>query len=213
MLLEKITVQGFCTKTETLLLPCLKKCDCKIIEFLNSCVNHPCIVVDYCKFYQQYKGKIAQCWAHIMRYLKAQETIYNVPEAKKIADLTWEIKKKRDADISSITELDIENYENEVTSLCDLFIDRYEKLDKIGKDYYKDGKNLFKRMKKLIKQHSAFLTDINIDFTNNEAERCFRMIKSKQNISCQFRNMKNVEAFLNIRSYIQTCKKRKINLN
>jgi hypothetical protein len=68
-------------------------------------------------------------------------------------------------------------------------------------------------MIKHIEQHVAFLTDLNIDFTNNDAERSFRMIKSKLNVSCVFKNINNVEAFLMARSYIQTCKKRKIDLN
>jgi hypothetical protein len=61
MIGANLTVQGFSTKTETLLIPSKKKCDSGIIEFFKSCKYHPVLIVDYCKFYQRYEGKIAQC--------------------------------------------------------------------------------------------------------------------------------------------------------
>lgn len=53
----------------------------------------------------------------------------------------------------------------------------------------------------------AFLFDLSIPFTNNEAERAIRMFKVKSKVSGGFRTKAGADAFCRLRSYTQTCQK------
>jgi transposase len=68
----------------------------------------------------------------------------------------------------------------------------------------REGWNLASRLRRHEDQVLRLLTDTRIPFTNNEAERSFRMCKLHDKISGHFRNQENAEAFLAVRSYLQT---------
>ncbi len=57
----------------------------------------------------------------------------------------------------------------------------------------------------------AFLFDLSIPFTNNEAERGVRMLKVKGKISGCFRTLVGATVFCRLRSYLQTCGKQGLN--
>ena len=56
-----------------------------------------------------------------------------------------------------------------------------------------------------------FAEDADVSFTNNRAERDFRMAKVKQKVSACFRTDKLAHAYCRITSYIQTMANKGVN--
>ncbi len=71
----------------------------------------------------------------------------------------------------------------------------------------KKANALINRLKKRKDNYLAFLSNTEVPFTNNQAERDIRMIKVKQKISGGFRKLENAKQFLAIRGSISTMKK------
>ena len=68
-------------------------------------------------------------------------------------------------------------------------------------------RNLIDRLIDHREGYLAFLFDLSIPFTNNEAERAIRMLKVKSKVSGGFRTKSGADAFCRLRSYTQTCQK------
>ena len=67
------------------------------------------------------------------------------------------------------------------------------------------ARNLLERLAEYEDDTLRFMTDINIGYTNNEAERSIRMTKVKEKISGVYRSHDGAHAYCAVRSYILTC--------
>jgi hypothetical protein len=74
------------------------------------------------------------------------------------------------------------------------------------------GHNLLLRLVNFQGDVLRFLTEPDVPFTNNQAERDLRMMKCKQKISGGFRSFPSAVSFANIRSFLSTASKHGLNL-
>ena len=80
-------------------------------------------------------------------------------------------------------------------------------LDRRGQTPRRVGHNLLRRLDARRDDVLRFLTDPEVPFTNNLAERDARMMKLRQKISGCFRSMQGAQDFAAIRSFTSTAKK------
>lgn len=144
-----------------------------------------------------------ECNAHLIRDLTKVEEEHNHTWSSKLIELLCNAN---------------DNYEA-VSNNFDEFDRKFDELIEEGLSYYskyefkKDNSEqvLLKRLVKYKENYTMFLKDLDIPFTNNLAERSLRMCKSKMKISGQFKNINYAKYYANIRSYIETCIRFKVN--
>lgn len=153
------------------------------------------IVHDHDKTYYNYGSDHQECMVHILRYLK--DSIENEP------NLTWNSEMH-----SLIQEMihEVNISENKIVSpeKAEEFSRRYDEIvmkaeneyaDEPPGDYYRDGYNLYRRMKKYKHNHLLFLENPNVDADNNLSERKARIIKGKCNQAISLRSFEHLEDY------------------
>jgi len=178
------------------------------------------IVHDHWKPYYTMTGVLhALCNAHHLRELKALVEIEKEEWARKMQSLL-----RRACHAVNLAK---EHRVRLKPPLIDLFQKSYERILKEGIAFHetqppleragecrrrgrkrqRTGHNLLLRLSTRKEDVLRFLTDPDVPFTNNQAERDGRMMKVKQKISGGFRSEEGANTFVILRSVISTAKK------
>jgi len=172
-------------------------------------------VHDHLKAYFKYSCEHALCNSHHLRELKFVHEDEKEPWAGEMRDL---LRASNDLD---------NNLQEERTT-----IDRkYEEIIQQGKAFHaglpefqqrkpgtrgkpkqRPSKNLLDRLDEYRTEVLRFVSDPQVPFTNNQAERDLRMFKLKQKISGCFRTTKGARIFCRIKGFISTVRKRRRNV-
>jgi transposase len=83
---------------------------------------------------------------------------------------------------------------------------------KNGKFKNSKGRNLLNRLRDNQNGIIDFAFDIDIPFTNNQAERDIRCLKTKQKVAMSFRTLMGAKHFARIQSFISSVRKHEINV-
>jgi transposase len=178
------------------------------------------VVHDRWASYWKYDVKHGICGAHLLRDLNW--VIENYPEQ------VWTPAfKKFLLEMKEVKEKEIEKgHENLSRYYLKKFDRQYDEIialaygenpppiyDEIKPGRKKKGKvlSLIEALDKLREAVCLFMKNFDVPFDNNQAERDFRMVKTKTKVSGGFRNKKGAEDYATIMSYVGTAKKQKIN--
>ena len=182
----------------------------KMLEGYDHILCH-----DYFKPYYHLQSCLhTQCNAHIERYLKAGIEFDDNEACKEILEiLRTSLKKKKELISQGKYKMDDDQIEDIKTKMIDIMekeMERYriknpdiKEKSKYEADYIK----LFRRMIERIEEHLLFLRDFDVPYTNNEAEKVCRVVKTKKNISYQFKSNEGADAYASIMSIIMTARK------
>jgi len=152
------------------------------------------LVHDHDKTFYNYAGAHQECLAHVQRYLKS--SMENEPALnwnKQMRELIREMIHYRNA-LCPDSEPDLEkirDYEARYIAILDIAKREYEY--EPPRKYFKDGYNLYVRLREFKDSHLLFLGNSRIPATNNLCERLLRILKRKQKQAMTFRSFESLE--------------------
>ena len=152
------------------------------------------LVHDHDVTFYKYGTGHQECLAHVLRYLK--DSMDNEKDRswnRQMHSLIQEMIHYRNG-LSESEEPDpqtVSEFEERYKTILSIAGDEYD-YEPHGK-YYRDGYNLYKRMKKYKKDHLLFLHNKNVPATNNEAERLLRKYKRNQAQAVSFRSPSSID--------------------
>lgn len=165
------------------------------------------------KYYKFELGKHGECNIHVIRYLIGIEDLTKHEWAKKMIDLLLEMLEHKEIDIANqITSMNaqaLHKYSNrydEIISLAKAEVGTLSEKSPIKKDEF----NLMSRLEKYKENHLLFAYDYTVPFTNNEAEKSFRWVKTQQKVSGCHRSYHGAQVTVRLMSFILTLRKRQI---
>lgn len=86
------------------------------------------------------------------------------------------------------------------------------KQGKRGKPKNSKGRNLLNRLLKHQNEWLAFAFEQNVPFTNNQAERDIRCLKTKQKVATNFQTLKGTQHYARIQAFTSTLRKHSMNV-
>ncbi|MCP4991683.1 MAG: IS66 family transposase [Colwellia sp.] len=176
------------------------------------------LIHDFWKPYLNYDCNHSLCNTHHLRELKFLYEQHNQSWASDMSKLLNDMHSFAEKKINKSSQLTsrqkspwLKQYQNIITEGLDANPIEKPLIKKRGKPKKSKARNLLERLNDYESFVLAFLHDLNVPFTNNQAEQDIRMIKVRQKISGCFRTMKGAMHFARIRSYLSTVRKHNLN--
>lgn len=215
---KKACLRGYCDK-DVILYTAHEQKNKKGLDkddILNKLQEEVKVVHDHNKvnYNDGYVYINVECCIHLERDL--EKVKLNIPEAtwsKKLKELFSSYNKKRNEYLKN----NIESFSFEETNEFMIKFDEYillgieENKKHRNSHYYTTEKTLLTRLTEYRDNYTYWLYDFSIPYTNNEAERGLRGVKTKMKVSGQFQNIENARYYATIKSYIETCHRNGIN--
>lgn len=169
------------------------------------------------KPYRHYDVDHGLCNAHHLRELKAAGVGWDQGWANDLAGLLVEAKHATEAArASGLDSLDAATLHSIRVRYGQLVAKGFHlnPAPEFGKraGYEKKAFNLLRRLDTQRADVLRFVTDFNVPFDNNQAERDIRMVKLQQKISGSWRTLEGARNFCAIRSYASTLRKQDLNV-
>jgi transposase len=159
------------------------------------------------KYYKFKLGKHGECNIHIIRYLIGIEDLTKHEWAKKMINLLLEMLEHKEIDIANqITSMNAQalykysSRYDEIISLAKAEVETLSEKSSIKKDEF----NLMSRLEKYKENHLLFAYNYTVPFTNNEAEKSFRWVKTQQKVSGCHRSYRGAQVTVRLMSFILT---------
>ena len=169
---------------------------------------------DHLKGLYRFTCAHAECNAHILRYLKsAVETKNRAWAVGMITFLTEAhnaVKAYKAGNIQVLDDAELAEYNARYDAILEQGWVQFLQCEQ--KDYNGEDMKLLRRLKEYKREHLRFLSDFQVPFDNNLAERDLRMIKSKTKVSGCFRGKAGGTVFATVKSYTSTLKKNSRNI-
>lgn len=184
----------------------LSSADSVLHEFRHRAV-HDCWV-SYFDFDQ---CKHALCGAHLLRELTAlieQDSKW----AKQMHELVMALYEASKG--TSEVVPDQAHWHDKFKHICDL-ADKEEAPPSVnvrGKPKQSKGRNLLNRLIKYRDLWLAFAFEPDVPFSNNQAERDIRCLKTKQKVATNFQTLKGAQHYARIQSFVSTLRKHSMNV-
>lgn len=122
---------------------------------------------------------------------------------------------KQEVDSSLHHKLTKKRYSQVEKEYVKLLVEWKKEFDVFMKDrdskYYDEERKLINLLLNNVEGHLMFAKESLVPFTNNDAERGLRPIKTKMKVIGSFRIQENANGFCNALSIIQTAQKQKLN--
>jgi hypothetical protein len=176
------------------------------------------LVHDHESTFYSYGDGHQECLDHILRYLK--DSMINETGFKwniQMRDLIREMihwRKHLDPNVklnpNEIDSAKVADFESRYDKI--LALAQYEYDFVPPSKYYKEGFNLYLRMKKYKTEHLLFLHDRRVPYSNSLAERRARLYKRKEHQVMTFRSFGGLEEYCESLSIIETLRSQNKNL-
>jgi len=172
------------------------------------------LVHDHLKGLYSFSCEHAECNAHILRYLKSavenQKRTWAAAMIAFFVEANNMVKRYKANNNSFLDGAVISEYRSRYDEILGQGWLEFCQSEK--KDYNGDDMKLYRRLKEYKREHLRFLSDFQVPFDNNLAERDLRMIKSKTKVSGCFRGKDGGSVFANIKSFTSTLRKNSRNI-
>lgn len=163
------------------------------------------IVHDHDKTFYSYGSGHQECLAHLLRYLK--DSMENEPHlswSRQMRRLVQEMIHYRNGmrTDAGMNPEKVKNYEGRFLDILTIAHKEYEYEPPSA--YYKDGYNLFRRLRDYMDNHLLFLHNEMVPTNNNLSERLLRIFKRKQKQAMTFRSFDSIVYICDCLSMIET---------